>query len=238
VSFDTSLITEVFPASWEGGRLRLSWASSAAPGSWFQAYMGGKLIKWTQATSCLVPAPRRLVSVDIGVVADGEETADFSLSNGYGTFGFADYPYGVGAFTPISTRATLAWQGFGAAGYRVYAGSGPGQPIDYTKILADVSAIEQGLSTDGYGVGPFGGGGYGVQGGAWSYISDPLDRGVWNFSVVPYDLANNNGSPMTTTVTITAPPRPPEANAAGQRLTYSYDLGTRTVSLQWLPSPG
>ena len=136
---------------------------------------------------------------------------------------------------------------FGATSYRIYEGGSGYDHGGYDlggydgtagTLVGTVTALEQGYSTDGYDAGGYGSGGYDAQGGNFSWTSPPLARGAWNFAVAPVDAAGNEGTRATTSVTIAAPPRPPAPDAAGKRLTYTYDAGTHVATLAWLASPG
>lgn len=245
MSFDTSVISEVTHAR-EGGRLTLEWTSTAAPGVFYQLYLQGALAWWGTEQHVTVSAPRGLIDVQIGSVADGEQTTDFSKP-GFGTGGFGAGGFDGLATAPITTRALLEWIGFGAAEYRIYEGirgfghggfGFGGMGGSAGTLVGTVTGLEQGISTDGFGHSGFGQGGFGVQGGDFSWTSNPLTQGDWNFSVVPYDASGNAGTPSLATVTITAPPRPPVPNTSGKRITYSYNNVAHTVTLNWLASPG
>lgn len=230
MSFDPSVITEVFPPARHGSRLTLEWTTAAPDGTFFQVYLQGRLAWWGAQLVADVPSPSGLVDVQIGAVGAGEQSTDFSSS-----------------LTPIATRALLAWSGFGATAYRVYEGAAGfglggfgfgGMGGTAATLVGTVPAIEGGYSTDGFGLAGFGQGGFGNQGGSFSWTSGPLSRGAWNFSVVPIDAAGNAGTPALSTVTITAPPRPPAPDTSGHRLAYTYDFGLKKVTLTWLASPG
>lgn len=245
MGFDPSVITEVFPPGREGSRLTLEWTSSAAAGTWYQIYLQGSLAWYGTETHATIDTPRGLIDGAIGAVADGEQTTDFSNA------GLEGLPFDVGGMdigglgiTPITTRAYLAWYGFGASHYGIFEGAagfdqgGFDQGSFNGTHLGEVTATEQGLSTDGFDLGAFDTGGLDLQGGDFSWESDPLARGTWHFAVVPYDEANNPGTPSITAVTITAPPRPPASSTAGKRLSYTYNSGAHTITLVWLASPG
>ena len=108
----------------------------------------------------------------------------------------------------------LTWQsgtykGINLAGYRVYGEPTAGGGIDYTCPLADLTAYPAGILTDGFGLGGFGSGGWGQAASTISWTSDPLAGGSWQFAVVPYDEAGNEGAPQTAIVSISAPPGRP-----------------------------
>ena len=60
-------------------------------------------------------------------------------------------------------------------------------------------AYTAGVITDGFGYGGFGDGGFGEAAGSYSWTSGALTSGVWNFAVVPFDTAGNEGTGATTT---------------------------------------
>jgi hypothetical protein len=55
--------------------------------------------------------------------------------------------------------------------------------------------------------------------------------------VAALDASGGEGDPQLFTVTVTAPPRPPARGPSGARVSGSYDPGTGSVALSWLPSP-
>ena len=109
--------------------------------------------------------------------------------------------------------------------------------IDYTTILATVPAYVAGIITDGFGYGGFGQGGFGQSAGSYSWTSQPLSGGTWNWGVKPFDTAGNEGSAQTTAVTIAAPPLPPAPFPNMTRLQYTYTISTNQVTLDWNASP-
>lgn len=247
MAFDTSVVTEVFQAR-EGSRVTLEWTSTAPAGTLYQIYLQGKLAWWGDELHATVGAPVGLVDVQIGSVAAGELTTDFSQ------LGLDSLSFDVGgldaaalSLVTITNRALLAWSGFGAAEYRIFEGGGAGfdhggfdlGSLDGSAgtLVGTVAALES-TSSDGLDTAGFDVGGLDLLGGNFSWTSDPLMRGTWNFSVVPYDTGGAAGTPSLATVTITAPPRSPTPNTAGKRLTYTYNGTTHAVTLNWLDSPG
>jgi hypothetical protein len=246
MSFDSSLITEVFPPTWQGGRLVLSWISSVAPGTYFQVYVAGTLVWYGTDRHTTIAVPSGPLQIDIGAVGPGEQATDLS-SGGYDLKNYNVDGYDTVPFTPIETRAFLSWQSIGAAGFHVYEGatgydmgvySLGGYEGSAGTLVGDITSIEHGLSTGGYDMGGYNQGGYDILSGTYSWTSKPLTRGIWNFSVRSYDAAGNEGTPVTTSVAIAAPPKPPAVDSQGKRLEYTYNQTTKQVTLAWLPSPG
>jgi hypothetical protein len=246
VPFDPSVISEI-THSQEGSRLTLEWSSTAPAGTWYQLYLRGALAWWGTERHATVAAPRGLIDGQIGAVAAGEQTTDFADA-GLDAFGLDVLGLdanGIGAVA-ITNRAYLAWTGFGAAEYRIlegalgfdHGGFDLGGLNGSAGTLVGTVAGLEGISTDGLDIGAFDVGGLDYAVGSFSWTSDPLTRGDWNFSVVPYNAAGSAGTPSTTSVTITAPPRPPAPNAAAKRLTYTYNATTHVVTLNWLASLG
>ena len=135
-------------------------------------------------------------------------------------------------------QATLSWLGgtfqdADIAGFHIYGEHTPGAGIDYTTILATVPAYVAGIITDGFGYGGFGQGGFGQSAGSYSWTSQPLSGGTWNWGVKPFDTAGNEGSAQTTAVTIAAPPLPPAPFPNVTRLQYTYNSSTNQVTLTW-----
>ena len=179
------------------------------------------------------------VRIDIGTVLPGEEQTDFS----------ADLP------AAPARRAELSWlggtfEGPDIAGFRVFGsdldtgyggggyGAGPYGGIDFSTVLADITAYPSGITMDGFGFGGFGYGGFGSAASTYTWTSEPLTSGNWAYAVVPYDSAGNLGTAAVTSVTITVPPLPPALNAENLRLTYAYNASDQEVTLNWLASPG
>jgi hypothetical protein len=100
-----------------------------------------------------------------------------------------------------------------------------------------VPAYIAGMITDGFGYGGFGQGGLGQSAGAYSWTSQPLSGGTWNWGVKPFDIAGNEGPAQAAAVTIAAPPLPPAPFADMTRLRYTYSNSTTQVSLAWNASP-
>jgi hypothetical protein len=261
VPFSQTTITSVNPPVYIGFQVALSWTCSSptsgfgsggfgeggfavdspATSLWFQIYIDRQLAWWGQTTAARIAVPNDgPVRVDIGTVLPGEEQVDFS----------ADLP------TSPATHAELSWlggtfEGADIAGFRVFGSDSAGGSIDYSIVLADITAYPGGIMTDGFGMGPFGAGAFGSSAGTYIWESAPLTSGVWSFGVVPYDQAGNQGTPSTTSITITAPPLPPALDGDNDRLEYVWNNrfgqgafgagdfgGEWTVTLNWLASPG
>ncbi len=231
MGFSTASITSVSIGP-DGQDLAVSWTSSAAAGTWYQAYVDRRLVWSGQARRCRLPYPGKTIQVDVGTVADlSERHVDYSGS-------LPSAP---------SNRATIAWRGgtyldpSGAGdvkGFRIHASATAGGAVDYTTILATVPAYTGDVVTDGFGSGGYGSGGFGMAASDYSWVSPVLGPGTWTFAIVPFDAAGNKqGTPTTGNVAITGPPRPPAPDETGQRLTYTYNNTTRVATLNWSASP-
>lgn len=211
-----------------GREVRIAWTSSAPAGTIFQVYLDRAL--WWHGTDRYldVPWPRSRVRIDVGHVGAGEGGSDFSGS--------------LPSDPEPSDRVQLTWQG-GAwqgdvAGYAIYQSATAGGSVSYTTRVGYVPATTAGVDLSGFGQGGFGDGGWGQAAVSYAWTSARLGSGVWSFAVVPVDPAGNaQGSPTTTTATVVAAPNPPAPNAAGVRLTYTYNAGTRVPTLIWQASP-
>ena len=257
MGFSQATITSVSPPVYSGFQVYLSWTCSSPPSGYgsggcglglyglgsglsFQVYVQEQLAWWGQTTSSRIAMPTTgPVRVDIGTVLPGEEQTDFS----------ADLPS-----APVR-RAELSWQGgtFEAAdiaGFQVFGsddgtgyggdgfGDGPYGGIDFSVVLADITAYPSGIHTDGFGLGGFGLGGFGEAASTYTWTSEPLTSGNWFYAVVPYDQAGNLGTIAMTSVTINVPPLPPALDDDNLRLTYTYNSDNQEVTLNWLASPG
>lgn len=216
MSFDQTDILEVV-ATPTGKDLKVSWVSSAAPGTFYQCYVNRVLSWFGSATSCVVPMPPSGItaSIDVGTVLASE----------------APFTQVLGLPVPGSggQRVTLTWVGGSFLGsvdhFNVYSGLTPGGAVSYAKAIGRVVAYEQGIVTDGAGIGPAGYGIAGVSAASYFWTSLPLAPGTWNFGVKPADANNVEGSASTFSATVAGPPKPPARNAAGKRLTYTYTKG-------------
>jgi hypothetical protein len=226
VSFSQSSITSVNPPVQYGTQLLLSWASSAPDGTLYQVYLNQQLVWSGVGLSCSIPLPTAISRIDIGTVGTGDTQVDFASE-----------------LAPAPARqATLSWlggtyEGVDIAGFHIYGEQTPGGGIDYTTILATVPAYIAGMITDGFGYGGFGQGGFGQSAGAYSWTSQPVSGGTWNWGVKPFDTAGNEGPAMTAAVTIAAPPLPPAPFSGTTRLQYTYGNSTKQATLNWNASP-
>ncbi len=226
MSFSQSSITSVNPPVQQGTQLLLSWTSSAPTGTPYQVYLNQQLVWTGVGQSCSIPAPTAISRIDIGTVDSADIQTNFQ----------AALPPGP------ARQATLSWLGgtylgTDIAGFHIYGEQTPGAGIDYTTILATVPAYVAGIITDGFGYGGFGQGGFGQSAGSYSWTSQPLAGGTWNWGIKPFDTAGNEGLPQTTAVTIAAPPLPPAPFPNATRLQYTYNRTTRQLTLSWNPPP-
>jgi hypothetical protein len=224
--FSQTNITDVNPPVQNGTQLLLSWVSSAPPGTIYQVYLNQQLVWSGVGVSCSIPLPAAIARIDIGAVGSSESQTSFQ----------ADLP------APPARQATLSWLGgtylaADIAGFHIYGEDTPGGGIDYTTILATVPAYVAGIITDGFGYGGFGQGGFGQSSALYSWTSQPLSAGTWNWGVKPFDTAGNEGPAQTTTVTIAAPPLPPAPFSNMTRLQYTFSQTTQQVTLNWSASP-
>jgi hypothetical protein len=226
MSFSQSSITSVNPPVQYGTQLLLSWTSSAPAGTTYQVYLNQQLVWSGVGLSCSIPLPTAIARIDIGSVGVAESQVHF----------LAELPPGQ------ARQVTLSWLGgtfLGAdiAGFHIYGELSPGAGIDYTTVLATVPAYVAGIITEGFGYGGFGQGGFGQSAGAYSWTSQPLSGGTWNWGVKPFDTAGNEGPAQATAVTIAAPPLPPAPFPDMTRLNYTYSSATKQATLAWNASP-
>jgi hypothetical protein len=228
--FTQQWIASVNPPQQYGTDLYLSWTTKPGmpSGLVFQVYQNDVLVWFGTTPYCTIPVPPYLVTFTIGTVG---------ASQGGTSFGSSLPP------VPL-VQAELNWLGGTfedglamIAGFYVYGEHEAGAGIDYTNILGTIPAYTQGQVTDGYGYGGFGQGGFGEAAGSYSWISQPLTAGTWNFAVVPFDVVGNQGTPATTAVTILAPPLEPGLFPDQTRLRYTYNTNSHEVTLSWNPSP-
>lgn len=215
----------------DGPDLFISWDSVGPADEVFQVYVNRQLAWSGRARRCCVPAgvPGVNTWIEVGTVPADESTTDHSST--------------LAAGSPRTDSALLRWQGgtyLDPAGtddilaFRIYGSASPGTPVDFNNLLAQVPAYPLGVIVDGFGKGGFGSGGFGRAASSYSWHSPPLAPGTWSFAVVPCGRsgATPGTSPLTTSVTLATPPRPP-----GQ-LTFEYDTpATRTGTLRWSGSP-
>jgi hypothetical protein len=226
--FSQSTITAVNPPQYWGAQVYLSWTSSSPVGTWFQIYLDQALSWFGQSTSARLSVPPTGVTrVDIGTVDRGEEQTDFSSS------------------LPVapSRRAKLTWIGGtfedpDIAGFQVFGSDSASGPIDYSTVLADITAYPLGIYTDGFGLGRFGYGGFGKSASTYTWISDSLTAGTWFYAVTPYDSAGNLGTTATVSIDIVAPPQSPAVFTDGLRLHYTFNASLEEATLVWNASPG
>ena len=187
-----------------GLSLQLEWVSTAPPGTFFQVYVSCALTWHGTSRWVAIPMPSSRIRIDIGAVEPGEATTDFSAQSA----------------CVLSDRARLSWLGGSYldptgnddfAGFRVHGEPEPGGGIDWTSPLAKICAYPGGILTDGYGLGPYGLGGFGRAASSYEWTSPAPKSGLWSFAVVSFDAAGNPGTPVMTSVAIQAPPalRPP-----------------------------
>jgi hypothetical protein len=222
VSFSQSSITRVNPPVQHGTQLLLSWTSSASDGTLYQVYLNQHHVWSGVGLSCSIPLPTAISRIDIGTVGAGNTQVDFASELG-----------------PAPARqATLSWlggtyQGLDIAGFHIYGEQTPGGDIDYTTILATVPAYVAGMITDGFGYGGFGQGAFGQSAGAYSWTSQPLSGGAWNWGVKPFDTAGNEGPAQAVAIMIAAPPLPPAPFSDMTRLRCTYNSSSKQSTLNW-----
>ena len=222
----------------EGPELFISWAATSPQGTVFQVYVDSRLSWSGTSRSCHVPVPAGdaggNIWVDVGTVAPGEEYQPFSTS--------------LASLSQGGARPQISWPGGtyldptggdDLQGFHIYRSAAPGGLVDRTAPIDAVPAYPGGWVCDGFGLGGFGLGGFGRAASAYSWTSGGLASGVWQFAVVPFDLAGNDrGSGQTVSVTVSAAPLPPSPAADGSRLTYTYSgPTTRQATISWLASP-
>lgn len=213
MAFTTTTITSIAPAVRMPGNLAyVAWTSTAAAGTFFQAYVDGNLIYFGQALSCLIPWPATGTSrIVIGSVASIDDPS---------------IPQASALPTMPDRRVTLTWQGgtvegSAIAGFHVYMGTTPGGAVSYTAPVATIGAFPGGVDPGSmWDVPPWDSSPWDASENSYSWTSDTLDSGVWSFAVAPYDTAGNEGTPQTTTATIAAPPTAPGLFSDGTRLHY------------------
>lgn len=228
MTFDPSAVTGIYPPVYGLGFVALEWTTDRPAGTWFQVYVGRRLLWSRPGTSARIPTPANKGRVDIGAI-DGPDDSQVDYS----------------ASLPLAPRdrVTLSWQGgshLGAdlAGYRIYASPSPGAAVDYDAPIADVPAYPDGRPDDGFGDSPFGLGGFGASLLSHEWTSRPYRAsGSYRFGIRPYDLAGNDGPSQEVTVYLLVPPNPPARYPDSARLKYSYNNNTGQVTLTWNASP-
>ncbi len=221
----------------DGPDLLISWDSVGPAGELYQVYVDRRLAWHGNARRCVVPSGRAGVNtwVDIGVVLPSESTQDFSAT--------------LAASSTRNDSALLRWQGGtyldptggdDIQGFRIYRSPASGTAVDYGNPVDQVAAYPFGIIVDGFGKDGFGSGGFGRAASSYAWQSPPLPPGTWTFAVVPYGRSGAipGTSPITATVTVASPPRPPSPDAGGSRLRFEYDgPASRTGTLRWAASP-
>lgn len=225
MAWNTSRISEVridpVPSQ---GTLFVSWSSSAPDGTWYQVYSNYRLAWYGRQLHCELPIPSGAVDIAVGTIDASEFQTDLS---------------GSVAGAPGSGNAVeLAWLGGvyldadkldDVAGFRVYGESTPGGGVNLNNPLVDLDVGR----LAGAGRGPAGRGGAGRAATRYTWTSGLLSPGTWAFDVRAYDAAGNESTVDTVSATIDGPPGPPAPFSDGLRLHYSYDPGTRIVTLSW-----
>lgn len=225
--FSQATITDLTVGQ-DGLDLLVSWTSSAPDGTWFQVYLDGGLAWSGQGRRAHLPYPSRKVTVHVGAV-DSSAERDTSFTSSLPALGGA------------GRRARLEWSSDrnDVAEWRIYGEASPGGGINWAAPIATVPATV-GVDGGGFGVGGFGMGGFGIGGRrSWSYETQPLGAGTWNFGVRAVDGAGNEqptGSAVLASAAISAPPRPPAPFGDGTRLRASVNGSTQAV-LTWNASP-
>jgi hypothetical protein len=213
MSFSQATITYVAPPIQWGGELLLNWSSTSPAGTWFQVYVDDALAWYGTSTTASVALPSGGVyAIDIGTVGPGEQQTNFS----------ADLPA-----TP-NYYAEIAWTGGlfespNLIGFYVYGSDAPGGAVDYSAVLATITAFTGAAALD--------------PPGTYSWTAGPLTSGTWTYAVVPYDSAGNSGTAATSTVTIEVPPIEPAPFPDRTRLHYTYAAPPYEVTLNWNSSP-
>lgn len=236
--FSQSNIIEVFPPQFHGREAYLSWSASGPVDTWYQVYLNQQLVWSGQRCWAWVPVPPGPMRVDIGSVGPGEEDANFAQ-----------------LLPPAPRRrARIAWQsgtytGMDLAGFHVYGELVQGQGVNFSAPLAEITAYPSNVLTDGFGLGLFGSGGLGHVASDYSWTSGPLSAGPWEFAIVPFDVAGNEGPATTTSVIVAAPPRAPASfpggpgrlqrsvSAMGQTPFGAGGFGLPGLVLSWNPPP-
>lgn len=232
MAYDASVISSVRVMR-DDAEMLVTWASTSPIGTLYQVYLDRRRVWCGTALRCKLPWPIARVTIDVGAVASYEGNVDLSAS--------------LPALPGVGNRASLAWLGGtyedasgndDVAGFRVYASLTAGGSISYTKPVATIPAYEQGsIPLDGFGLGGFGQGGFGRSASNYAWQSGPLGSGVWGFAVRVVDTEGNESAGVTTSITITGPPRPPVPYSDGRRVRYTYNSGTRVPTLTWNASP-
>jgi hypothetical protein len=214
----------------DGADLLVAWASSAAAGTTFQVYIDRRLRWYGTKLSCRVQIPPDGAAHEVAVATclPTEARADLSSS----------LPAPVGG---TGNRAQINWSGGTYLGSRIvefaiFRGATAGAAPNLSGApLAIVAAYPQDVILDGFGLGPYGGGGFGRAASTYTYTSPALGSGTWQFAVVPLDDAGNPGTATTLAAVIVAPPKPPISRADGSRISITYSAATAKATLAWTP---
>ena len=237
MAFSQATILSVSPPQLSGSQVYVSWSSSSHAGTWFQLYVNQRLAWTGHRCWAWIPVPAGPVRIDVGAVGPGEQDTDF-----------------VASLPPAPLRRVqINWQsgtftGADLEGFRIYGSTTPGGVVDFSMPLGDIKAYSPVGTTDGFGLGRFGSGGFGQIASNYSWTSGRLAAGTWTFAVAPYDAAGNVGEPQSTTAIVSAPPRTPSSFAGtSSRLQYALNdfgqtgfgsggFGLPAVTLTWNPS--
>jgi hypothetical protein len=237
MSLSQSSITHVTVQA-DGPDLFITWDSPASEGTTFQVYVDHRLVWFGTSRRCHVPVPAILaggrVWVDVGTVSGAETHLDFSGS--------------LESLTRGGDTVELSWTGGtyldptghdDVGGFRVYGSPGPGAETDVSKPIADLAAYPGGWICDGFGLGGFGGGGWGRAAASYVWSAGALPGGSWQFRIIPYDrTGTERGAGQSVCVEVAAAPMAPACGASGERLTCEYGgPATRLLRLDWQPSP-
>lgn len=234
MAFDQSNITDGPNVTRHGAKALISWSSSDPDGTPYQLYADGVLVWSGTARSVVLPYPSTRTLYRVGAVDPSEAGTDLSatLPTITGSGGAARVK-----LTWIGGTYLDAAGGGDLAGFHVYGESAPGGGIDYVTPLAKVMAYRNNIVSDGWGVGGWGEGAWGAAAGRYSWTSDPLGAGTWNWGIKAFDRAGNESAAETISLAVASPPRPPAADANGKRLSYSYNSTSHVATLNWAASP-
>lgn len=226
MAFDQTYITAVRTQQ-DAGDLLVSWDSTAPSGSIYQLYVDMQLVWRGVSKQHAIAYPSQRAVINVGVVLPSEMNTNFASS--------------LPAIGGTGWRATITWEGgtYLAAdldGFNVYRGTTPGGAVNYSTPVARVPAYPGGILLDGFGMGGFGHGGFGRANSWYSYTSDPLAPGTWNFAVKPVNTAGVEGTAATQSVAVSGPPEPVPV-VDGARLSTSYNAGTRVLTISWQAAP-
>jgi hypothetical protein len=231
--FDSTSITEIIVDT-SSHDLFIHWTSPSSFGVWFQVYVNGTLNWCGQARHCSVPRPAyqpgQIVAVEVGEVLPQEIYQDFSsILSGSKSLGTVTLNWLGGSYLDPSG-------GDDVLGFTITSSRTPNTAIDPTNVVGSVLAYPGGWIGDGFGLGPFGKGGFGRAASEYSWKSGANASGTWQFAVQPFDHAGNS-SPSRSVVTcnIQSIPLPPPRNSTGLRLTYKQsNASSGQYNLGWI----